>query len=372
VHSLAYAMIVRNMLVYGIDFGTSNTLLGAADQNGIKGFAPLDPGATDPAVLRSLLYFPNPKEVFYGSQAIQEFSARDMHGRFIRSIKKQLPSRSFIGTYVDNRAFNLEDLIGVFLGEIRRRANTFFSADVTHTVLGRPARFSPDDADDRFAEGRLERAARMAGFKTIEFLPEPVAAAFGYGQDKVENSGSNSKKTSLVLAADYGGGTSDFTVYRLGKNSFQTTDVIAMGGISVAGDALDASLMRHRISSHFGTGLKYKVPFGSNTLTMPVSLMERICHPAEISLLRNQDTLEFFRNVRQWALNDADKAKVDRLYSFMISSDSRYLNELKPLNAHCLILIRLYSNSSIQTLTFRREFCEKNSSSMHLQRLNRL
>jgi hypothetical chaperone protein len=75
--------------------------------------------------------------------------------------------------------------------------------------------------------------------------------------------------------------------------------------------------MRHRISPYFGTGVQYQVPFGSNHLTMPSHLMERICHPAEISLLRRQDTLEFFRNVKQWALGSEDREKMDRLMTLL-------------------------------------------------------
>jgi hypothetical chaperone protein len=90
-----------------------------------------------------------------------------------------------------------------------------------------------------------------------------------------------------------------------------------MGGVSVAGDALDSALMRHRISLHFGTGVQYQVPFGSNVLTMPKVLMERICHPAEISLLRKQDTMEFLRNVQQWSLSGEDEAKMERLFTLL-------------------------------------------------------
>jgi hypothetical chaperone protein len=211
----------------------------------------------------------------------------------------------------------LEDLIGVFLGEIRKRANTYFNQDVTRVILGRPAKFAADDADDRYAEGRLERAARIAGFKDIEFFPEPVAAAFGYDRSLLQESDSNQNNEKIVLTADYGGGTSDFTVYKLGTQRFQPSDVISMGGVSTAGDALDASLMRHRISQYFGTGVKYKVPFGSNVLTMPVHLMERICHPAEIALLRKQDTLEFFRNVKQWSLGAEDEEKMENLFTLL-------------------------------------------------------
>jgi hypothetical chaperone protein len=298
------------VLTYAIDFGTSNSLLGASDARGPRGFAPLDPSAPDPTVMRTLLYFPSAEKIYYGAQAMAEFGANDYAGRLLRSIKRQLPKRSFVGTYVDNRPFNLEDLIGLFLAELRRRANAHFAEDVTRVVLGRPARFAPDDADDRFAEGRLERAARIAGFKEIQFLPEPVAAAHGYGQDA-------SAAGRTVLAADFGGGTSDFTVYRLGRKEFAPSDVIAMGGVSVAGDAIDSALMRRRFSPYFGTGVRYQVPFGSNVLTMPVNLMERLCHPAEIGLLRKQDTLEFFRNVRQWSLGEEDRERMDRLFTLL-------------------------------------------------------
>jgi hypothetical chaperone protein len=300
------------MLVYGIDFGTSNSIVGAADKKGLRGFAPLDPGAPDPSILRSLLYFPNSKQVYFGTEAISEFTNHDLTGRFIRSIKKQLPSRSFVGTFVDNRPMNLEVLIGIFLGELRKRANAHFGEDVKHVVLGRPARFAEDDADDLYAQGRLEQAARLAGFTHIEFLPEPVAASMGYESESVLGA-----KSPVILTVDYGGGTSDFTVYQLRGKSFQPSDVLAMGGVSIAGDALDAALMRKRISLHFGTGVKYQVPFGDNTLTMPRNLMERICHPGEISLLRKQDTMEFLRNVQQWSLGPADRAKMDRLFTLL-------------------------------------------------------
>ncbi len=197
------------MITYAIDFGTSNSLLGAADASGPLGFVPMNPtnpmhptnsDTPDSAVLRSLLYFPNAKEVFFGAAAIQEFGARDYTGRLIRSIKKQLPSRSFVGTFVDNRPFNLEDLIGIFLGEMRKRANTHFQQDVTRVVLGRPARFAIADEDDHYAEGRLERAARIAGFKDIEFFPEPVAAAFGYGRGlEGQKKQLSSKKSCLKI-----------------------------------------------------------------------------------------------------------------------------------------------------------------------------
>ncbi len=294
------------MLVYAIDFGTSNSLLAAADAEKLYAPIPLDPAASDPTILRSILYFPTMKQVFYGSKAISEFVSHDMQGRLVRSVKKFLPIRSFVGTYIENRPMNLEDLIAVFLAELRRRANEYFGQDVDQVVLGRPARFSDDPQDDQFAQYRLEKAAKIAGFKTIEFYPEPVAAAREFRNQFDE--------PKTVLIADFGGGTSDYTILKVGQKTYQDTDVLAVGGVSIAGDALDSALMKHRISKHFGADVRYQVPFGSNILQMPVHLMDKICSPADISLLRERDTLEFFRNIKQWSLNGDDAKKMNQLF----------------------------------------------------------
>jgi hypothetical chaperone protein len=294
------------MLVYAIDFGTSNSLLAAADENAIHSPIPLDPHAIDPTILRSVLYFPNMKQCFYGSQAISEFVHNDMEGRLIRSIKKFLPVRSFIGTWIDNRPMNLEDIIATFLKEVRERANRHFDQDVDAVVMGRPARFSPHPEDDQFAQYRLEKAAKIAGFKTIEFCPEPIAAAREFRLTMQD--------TKTVLVADFGGGTSDYTILKVSQKPYQDSDVLSIGGVALAGDSLDGAVMRHRISSHFGADVQYRVPFGSNALQMPVHLMEKICSPADISLLRERDTQEFFRNVRQWSLGENDQNKIDQLF----------------------------------------------------------
>jgi hypothetical chaperone protein len=214
-----------------------------------------------------------------------------------------------LGTFVQNRAFYLEDIIAAFLGEMRRRANAKLDRDVTSVLLGRPARFSADDAEDRFAQDRLETAARRAGFHHVEFCPEPLAAAYEFTATLTE--------PKTVFVADFGGGTSDYTVIRLDPKQSKKVEVLAIGGVSVAGDALDGSLMRARIATHFGADVQYQAPFGSNILTMPRHLMEKICSPPEIAVLRERDTQEFFRNVRSWALGDSDRLKMDNLHSLI-------------------------------------------------------
>jgi hypothetical chaperone protein len=295
--------------MYAIDFGTTNSLLAAARSDGLHAPIALDDSASDPSILRSVLYFPNATRCFYGARAIAEYTAAGGQGRLIRSIKKHLPSRSFIGTFIDERPMNLEDLIGAFLGEMRSRANRYFDADVTRVVLGRPARFARDDADDLHAQNRLERAARIAGFSEVSFCPEPIAAAREFR--------SMLRGEQIVLVGDFGGGTSDFTVLRMHPGPFVASDVLAIGGVSVAGDAFDSALMRKHVGKHFGTEVTYRVPFGSNVLHMPPALMEKICTPADASLLQSRDALTFLRNVKDWSLGPADERALDQLLTFV-------------------------------------------------------
>lgn len=296
-------------VIYAIDFGTSNSLLAAASAEEVHPPIDLDAGASDPTILRSILYFPSATRCHYGLDAIREYVGQGMHGRLIRSIKKHLPSRSFVGTHIDERPMTIEDLVGVFLREMKVRADRLFGADVDRVMLGRPARFSASPDDDRLAEDRLGRAARAAGFKEVHFCPEPIAAAREFRTQL--------DRTRTVLVCDFGGGTSDFTVIRIGREGFAPSDVLAVGGVSVAGDALDATIMRHRVSRHFGADVTYQVPMSSNVLRMPPHLMEKLCSPADASLLRSQDVQTFLRNVQSWSLGGTDREKIDRLFTFV-------------------------------------------------------
>ena len=291
--------------VYALDFGTSNSLLAAANEDRTFPPVPLDPGAPDPTILRSVLYFPSADRCYYGHDALQRYADNGLEGRLLRSIKKHLSSRTFHGTFIHDRPMATEDLVAALLREMRVRADTYFATEVDRVVLGRPARFSEDPSEDQLAERRLTSAAQKAGFREVSFLPEPVAAArdlgVGVGEERV------------VLVADFGGGTSDFTVMRVGPRRFESSDVLAIGGVAIAGDALDASIMRSQVARHFGADVVYKVPLGSNILRMPKPIVEHLCSPANLSILRRQDVAEFLRNVRKWSLGPDDRQKLEQL-----------------------------------------------------------
>jgi hypothetical chaperone protein len=300
--------------IYAIDFGTSNSLVGAAARGAEHPPIDVDPHAADPTLLRSVLFYPEQPlagdpDCFIGARAIEHYVRHRGRGRLLRSMKRFLPQRSFVRTRIGSRNYALEELIAAVLREMKTRADACFQTRVERVLLGRPARFSDDPAEDRLAEDRLRRAAELAGFSGVAFCPEPVAAARDIGVPLGE--------ARLVLVADFGGGTSDFSVVRLGPGGAGLEQVLAVGGVSVAGDALDGSLMRGHVVQWFGADVTYRVPFGRNVLRMPRQLMERLCSPAELSLLSRRDVQSFLRDVRSWSLGERDREHVDRLLTLV-------------------------------------------------------
>jgi hypothetical chaperone protein len=291
--------------IFAIDFGTSNSLLAAAAPGEIFAPVPLDPHAADPTVLRSAFYFTRMSEpAHFGSSAIREFVANGFRGRLIRSIKRHLPSRSFTKTRIGDQFVLLEDLIGAFLRVMRVEACRHFDADVDRVVLGRPARFSADPEEDRLAETRLAGAARRAGFRDVSFCAEPVAAAYDFA-DALST-------PRVVLIADLGGGTSDYTIVRMDARGFADEDVLAIGGVSVAGDAIDGALVRSAVAPQFGSEALYRAPFGANVLDMPTTLIELLCSPADLTLVDRDKVLRFVGDIRAGLVNPADRPKLDR------------------------------------------------------------
>lgn len=113
------------MYTLAVDFGTSNSLVGAycfgdgqTKAHRIEAM-PLDPSASDPSLIRTLMYFPSADICYYGTQALQEFVSNDMEGRLFRSFKTHLPNKNYLGTTIGNRILSLETLVGTFLLELK-------------------------------------------------------------------------------------------------------------------------------------------------------------------------------------------------------------------------------------------------------------
>ncbi len=297
------------MSYYAVDFGTSNSLLSFVSDSGVITPIPLDP--VGGLVLRSLFYTPDKNQWYFGSNAIKHYVENEGSGRFFRSIKKFLPEPSYNGTIVHNRNLSIVDLVAVFLGEMKKRADMHIGLNVERIILGRPALYSLDKANDELAEDRMRKGAIQAGFKEVIFCPEPIAAGLDYQHD--------SQSERIVLVADYGGGTSDFTLMRFDQNGYSQKNILGLSGVFIAGDALDGVMMKNFISPHFGANFEYKIPGGSNVLKFPRQLLEKICSPAHITHLRERDTWEFLQHIKKFALSSDDEQQMNNLFTLVES-----------------------------------------------------
>jgi hypothetical chaperone protein len=290
--------------IFALDFGTTNSLLAAAAPG--RTFEPvaLDPLATDPTILRSALHFTTADDVVFGQAALQRYIGSGLRGRLLRSIKRHLPSTSFDSTRIGHARVTIEDMTSTILRAMRQTACRTFDTDVDRVLLGRPARFSEVTREDELAEARLAQAARMAGFREIWFCYEPVAAAYDFAE--------RFEQARTVLIADFGGGTSDFTVVRMRPNDFSSEDVLAVGGIAKAGDALDGALVRRVVAPLFGSLAPYRVPSGSNLLTMPGDLLRLLCSPARLTLADRSTVLQSLDRICHGLVHGDDADKLSR------------------------------------------------------------
>lgn len=273
--------------IYGIDFGTTNSALAILDVNNNKVIKLF----TTP----SLLFFPelqNSKVSIshsVGSNAINGYIESKMKGRFMKSIKKVLPNKTFTDTKISNIRFKAEDLVALILIYLKKQADEFMKKEIKTAVIGRPVIFDEDPEKDNLAQDRLARAARIAGFENFYFQLEPIGAAFTYEREI--------REAETVLVADFGGGTSDFSIMRLDPKSInnpdRSDDMIAKGGIYIGGDSFDSDIMWHRGTPHFGRGVKEEIEPGK-WLDLPLTYFHNICSWEKMNFL---DTVRWRNNI---------------------------------------------------------------------------
>jgi len=282
-------------IVFGIDFGTTNSAL-SVYRNGSVEVVAVDGNGRAGELMRSVLFFSEENEIYAGQEAIRQYVGDGAAGRFMQSIKTFLPNTSFESTEVFGKRYAIDDLVAIILRKIKARGEAHVGCPVESVVLGRPVVFSTDAAKDAVAEQRLEKAARKAGFKNIWFQYEPVAAALAFeetlpaGQERV------------VFIGDFGGGTSDFSVIRVKGGAFERSDrrsdVLSLGGVYVAGDKLDSQIMWDKVAHHFGRHARYKTMGKDEWVKVPRSIIHTLCQWHRIPLLRARKTRELIRVIK--------------------------------------------------------------------------
>ncbi|GAA4328469.1 Hsp70 family protein [Variovorax defluvii] len=231
----------------GIDFGTSNSAVGSVAGNGLARTLALEGAAT--TIPTAVFFNTEDHSTHFGREAIALYLA-GTEGRLMRSLKSLLGSALMQDqTEIGHQRVSFEDIISLFLAELATRVERQLDSRPSRVVLGRPVHFVDDDPTrDREAEAALRRAARKAGLGEVGFQYEPIAAAFDYER--------RIARESLVLIVDIGGGTSDFTVVRLGPERMtkadRAGDVLATTGVHIGGTDFDQRLSIEGVMPQFG------------------------------------------------------------------------------------------------------------------------
>src|SRR5574344_1388574 len=210
---MATALTVPTTL--GIDFGTSNSAAAYRVPGQTAQLLPLEGAAT--GMPTALFFNTEERSTHFGRDAMQQYLAGE-EGRLMRSLKSLLGSSSSLlleKTAVHGQLVSYQDIIAIFLKRVADQSRAALDGCLPErVVLGRPVHFVDAHPErDRQAQDALAAAAKTAGLGEVSFQLEPIAAALDYEQ--------RLSAEQVVLVVDIGGGTSDFTVVRLGPQQAQ-------------------------------------------------------------------------------------------------------------------------------------------------------
>ncbi|MBO3759526.1 Hsp70 family protein [Ciceribacter sp. L1K22] len=242
----------------GLDFGTTNTVLSlAASADETQSLAFTSPAGTTDSMRTALSFLKDPQlgaralKVEAGQAAIRAFIDNPGECRFLQSIKTFAASPLFQGTIVHGRRFQYEDLMEVFLNRLKTYAGDGWPGGMRRVVAGRPVHFAGANADPALAVERYNAALARLDFPEIHYVYEPVAAAFYFARTL--------QTDATVLVADFGGGTTDYSLIRFEKSAGRlSARPLGHSGVGIAGDQFDARIIEHLVAPEIGKGSLFK------------------------------------------------------------------------------------------------------------------
>ena len=276
-------------IAVGVDFGTTNTVVALADGEGgvvTRRFPTLN-GPVE-AYRSALLFYREPgaprSRISHvsGPDALSRALEADSEHRFLQSLKTYLSSRAFEDTRLLGRRFALDELISIFLADVLTPEQRSLP-----TVGGRPVEFA-GEGDDTLAVERLTTAYARAGVERVKLAYEPLGAAYWYARGL--------KRPETVLVADFGGGTSDFSLMRFDPSGGRLkAEALSHAGVGVAGDTFDYRILDHVVSPRLGKGSLYR-SFGKR-LPLPAHYYAAFAQWHKLSLLKSAETMRELRNL---------------------------------------------------------------------------
>lgn len=269
----------------GIDFGTTNSVVAITGCDKVE----LVPLEENKKTLPTAIFCSRTDRLF-GQAAINAYMQGE-EGRFMRSMKRILGTDLMNATtLVNGKQVTFDALIAAFLKELKARSEQHSHTEITSVVLGRPVHYQDFNPNaDKLAEDKMREIASSVGFKNIIFQYEPIAAAFAHEQNLTQD------KTALVV--DLGGGTSDFTIIRIGPsyrpNTDRKKDILATSGVRVGGNDFDRDLSVNSFMPQFGRGTTY----GAKDLPVPEFLFSHLSEWSKINFMYTPKNLRMVKDI---------------------------------------------------------------------------
>jgi len=295
----------------GIDFGTTNTVVSLSDGAGGSRLVAFPYEGDEVVAFRSALSFhpppddPSGRVVEAGPWAIEAYVEEPLETRFIQSFKSYAASPLFTETRILGRRYQFEDLLSSFLLRLRDHAGAALGQMPPRLIVGRPVKFAGLQPDPALAIRRYETAFRRLGFEDIGYAFEPVAAAFFFARKLAGD--------ATVLVADFGGGTSDFSIVRFTRSGGDVrAQPLANSGVGVAGDAFDYRIIDNLVSPELGKGSSYRA--FDNVLPAPNRYFAAFARWEQLALLRASRDM---REIRGLVRTSLEPEKIRRLVELL-------------------------------------------------------
>jgi hypothetical chaperone protein len=159
-------------------------------------------------------------------------------------------------------------------------------------VVGRPVEYAGSRPDAALARQRYQ--AMFGGFGAeIHYVYEPLGAAYSYASRLTE--------PATILVADFGGGTSDFSVVRVAEpGAAQRCTPLGHAGIGIAGDRFDYRIVDRLVLPMLGKGGSYRS--FDKILEIPRGYFSDFADWSRLALMRNRRTLDELNRLKRSAV----------------------------------------------------------------------
>jgi hypothetical chaperone protein len=283
----------------GLDFGTTNTVVALSDGTGNSSLVDFEGEHTAGPVFRSALCFWEEERAWNGVAheagpwAIEEYLQSPLDSRFIQSFKSVAANAAFERALIFNKPFRFEDLGQRFLQRLIEHSRGRLDQRPDRVIVGRPVEYAGARPDPKVARQRYDQMLQGFGIE-LHYVYEPLGAAHSYA--------ARLSKPATILVADFGGGTTDFSIVRVGEpGARRRCTPLAASGIGIAGDRFDQRIVDHVVLPLLGKGSQYR-SFGK-LLDIPGGYFAEFADWSRLAMMRNRRTLEELRRLQRDAID---------------------------------------------------------------------